>query len=104
MTFKVPPSKADEPQNRYTFEIDGTTYDVPKLGFIKGDAVEALVEAAQYGNLAWRSACYDLFGEHDTDAGRAVRALESDAFDALQADYFKASNLSLGESSASTDS
>jgi hypothetical protein len=63
-----------------------------------------MAEAAFSSVVVWRAACMGLFGPADSDAGKAVRTLDSDQFDALQADYFKASNIDAGESSASTDS
>lgn len=102
--FTVPPSKASEPQNRYQFQVDGKSYDCPKLGYVSGEVLEELVFSSRLGDLAFTVASFDLFGTQDTEAGRAVRSLDEDQFKALRADYFRASGITLGESSASTDS
>lgn len=104
MTFVVPKSKASIKQNRFEFQIDGTKYDVPLLKYLAGDKIEQIAAAESKGGIAAVAAAYGLFGERGTPAGDAVRHLDQEQLEALTSAYMDASGVSVGESSASTDS
>lgn len=97
MAFKVPASKKSQEGSRYKFEIDGTTYDVPLLKFAPVEAAEAFEKGH---NVAGMIACCG----DDEGAKAAIRAMDGEQLGALMEDWEKASQVSAGESSASTNS
>lgn len=98
MTYEVPASKASIKQNRFEFKLPGDrkNYSVPKLQYLKPDLID------------------DIENKPKTDTVKAILehyhpGLWSKFDDLEQARAFfenwaKASGISLGESSASTDS
>lgn len=95
MTFVVPQSEKDKPENRFEFVIDGETYDVPLLRFApveaallfeQGRSIEGLMECA------------------GAEAGIAMRNLDREQLKDLEEAWVKASRVSPGESDGSAGS
>ena len=93
MAFSVPASKRSVKQNRFEFTIDGKKFDIPLMKYLPLSAAEAFEnEEPVRGILA---AC-------DGDAARdAVRQLDGEQLDALLTAWQEASEVKVGESSAS---
>lgn len=104
MVYKVPKSKASIKQNRFEFDIAGKVYDIPLMQYVSGGLVEQVAELEAKGGIAAISASYVFFGPVGTPIGDAVRTLDSEQMEALSKAYMEASNVSVGESEASTDS
>lgn len=104
MTFVVPKSKASIKQNRFDFQIGSKKFSVPLLKYIDGEKVDQMAEAEGKGGIAAIAAAYGLFGDPGTPAGIAVRTLDQEQLEALTNAYMEASGVTVGESSASTDS
>ena len=45
MVFKVPSAAGQQDGNRFEFELDGTTYSVPKLDYLTGEQMMLFAEA-----------------------------------------------------------
>src|SRR5689334_20827512 len=103
--YTVPKSKAEDPDQRFEFQIDGVTYTVPKLGYLSGEKARFLREAeeSEDATRVLEAKCR-LFGEPGTPVGDAVARLEGDQLDGLVEAYQEDSKITAGESSASTDS
>jgi hypothetical protein len=95
MTFKVPPSEKDEPENRFEFEIEGTEYSVPLLRFAPVEASLAFEEGRNIEGL--------LLCAGD-EAGAAMRGLDRAQLSDLEDAWVKASRVSPGESDGSAGS
>ena len=63
MTFQVPESKKSIKQNRFEFEVDGKTYDIPHLKFAPVAAIEKFEQEQNMAGLLLTA---------DTDAAREV--------------------------------
>lgn len=66
MVYQVKESKGRLPQNRFTFELDGAEYSVPKLEYLSGRALKLaskLEEAADVENVKLDNITivYDIF-------------------------------------------
>lgn len=96
MTFAVPQSKKSIKQNRFEFEIEGTTFEVPLLKFAPVAAAEAFEQGQEVKGLL-------LMCENDA-ARDAVRDLDGEQFGALMEAWQKASGVEAGESPASSNS
>lgn len=104
MTFVVPKSKASIKQNQFEYQIGAKKFSVPLLKYLSGEKIEAIAAAEEKGGMAAVAAAYGLFGEPGTPAGDAVRQLDQEQLEALTSAYMGASGVTVGESSASTDS
>lgn len=93
MPFDVPASKKSIKQNRFEFTLEGETHSIPLLKFAPVEAVENF---ELNRNVAAILACCE-----NEAARNAVRSLDSEQFDALMEAWYKASGISVGESSAS---
>ena len=103
--FEVPQSKADAPENRFEFTIDGEKHSVPLMRFLPGSVVELMAAAEDKESyIHLRAAQYAMFGPVGSPAGDAVRTLDAERFEALLEAYQEASGVTVGESSASADS
>jgi hypothetical protein len=94
MVFSVPKSKKSLDQNKFQYEIDGKTFKVKSVKYLTGWEMEALLD----GDL---SALYNVFGSSDSPAGKAVRGLIVEEFQALLEAWQADSDIDAGESKAS---
>lgn len=96
MTFEVPASKASIEQDVFKFSIPGQkqAFSVRRLKFIP------IGQRATMGDDA--DAILDFFGAVGTKQGDAVRSLDADQFQALSEAWQKDSEVTLGESGASS--
>lgn len=93
--YKVPESNADKPENRFEFELFGKIHSVPLFSVAP---IEATLLWQQGRNLDGLFACMD----DETEA--AVRQLDREQIEALDAAWTEASKVSPGESDGSADS
>lgn len=96
MVFQVPASKASVKQNRFEFALDGTTYSVPKLKFLKPHLVAGLEGQTKLG------AMLQLLEEYHPGVSSKIE--DAEQMTALYEAWAAASGVDLGESSASSDS
>jgi hypothetical protein len=96
MPYKVPASKKSLKQNQFEFEIDGVTYSVPLLKFVKPKIAFALDGATSTG------AVQALFDEYLPEAFDKFE--DAEQLEAFMAAWQEASGITAGESSASADS
>lgn len=107
--FVVPASKIpalmEDPENQFEFQLveDGSTHVLPKLGFFPRKTVKHIAAA-----VGEKVNSIELFRQlvelHAPDAFEAVDALEEDQAAELADAWFKASEITVGESTASEDS
>ena len=99
MTFAVPASLSDLPENRFSFTLPGsaTEFSIPKVQFIPFDVLEqAGDDGLELRGLA--------LGLGDEALAKALGGLDPSQLNALITAWKKASvGVSVGESSASTD-
>lgn len=96
MVYEVPESKRSIRQNRFEFKFKGKKYSMPKLKYLPMEAAE-LMESGQE--------LKGIMVALDNDKARdAVRQMDAEQFADLMAALEKASGVSAGESSGSTDS
>lgn len=96
MSFNVPASEKDNPENRFEFTIGEKAYSVPKLGFAP---VEASLLFEQGFSAEGLLACSD-----DPEIAADLRRLNQDQLNALEAAWVKASRVAPGESRSSAGS
>ena len=101
MTYEVPESKRSLKQNQFLFKVPGNTkqFTVVKAKFLPVGLIETLSgndKAVSIKDLL------ELFG--GGEASEAVRGLDSEQLNDLMGAWQKDSGISVGESSASTDS
>jgi hypothetical protein len=108
MTFQVPTSAGDLPENRFEFSLPKSkkTYSVPKLEFLTGEQMMKVVsvdKASAAGTLGDSdiAVIFELF-EDMCDA--PVRALAMDQLFALYEAWSAASDVTPGESDGSPSS
>lgn len=89
--FEVPKSKASIKQNRFEFRIDGQSHSVPLIKFLPVRIVERMDSNGLAGIL-------EAF---DPATREVLRDLASDQFEALSDAWAAASEVDVGESSAS---
>jgi hypothetical protein len=100
-TFAVPPSKASHKQNRFEFTLPhrpGESFSIPKLKYLP----IRIVSAASAEGADPILAMLDAFGDERT--ADAVRDLDAEQLEALVEAWQAASGVTVGESSASSDS
>ena len=114
MVYAVPPSKASVKQNRFEFTVPGSkkTHSVPKVQYIKPAFLKRLrdltadVPAGEEPPDAVKMALFDaqleMFEHYVPGFGELFD--DSDQIGALMAAWQAESNISLGESSASSAS
>ncbi len=91
--FDVPKSKKSIEQNRFQFTIEGESFSIPLLQYLPVKGAEAFEAGRNVEGIL--SGC-------DTDAAKdAVRGLDGDQFGALMEAWQAASDVTVGESSAS---
>lgn len=96
MAFQVPKSKKSIKQNRFEFEVDGKKFDIPLLKFAPVEAAEAFEQGKNVAGIL--AAC-------NSDSARdAVRAMDGEQFEALIEAWTEASDVTPGESPASSES
>lgn len=102
MPYEVPESKKSIRQNQFEFMVPGddTVYAVPKAKFLPVGVIEKM---STRGAVSI-SDILDLFGDGGSPAAVAVRTLDSEQLQALTEAWQRDSGLTVGESSASTDS
>ena len=96
MTFEVPASKASIEQDIFKFSIPGIKgeFSVRRLKFIP---------IGQRNEIAFdQEAILDLFGAKGTKQGDAVRSLDEEQYDALVKAWQDDSEITAGESEASS--
>lgn len=96
MTFQVPASKKSQKQNRFEFEHDGKTLDVPLLKFVTAAAAEAFESGREVTGL--------ILAADKPEVQTALRSMDSDQLEALMSAWGKASKITVGESQGSSDS
>lgn len=101
MTFEVPESKKSIKQNQFEFTLPGgkKKYSVPKAKFLPVGVIEKM--SGNKGEVTIAD-IISMFGEGA--ARDAVRTLDQEQLQALTNAWQKDSGLTVGESSASTDS
>ena len=98
MTFQVPESKRSIGQNRFHFNLpDGTAVSMPKAKYLTMGQIEHLSQNT--GDIQLTD-LLDLFDE--PEAAVAVRTLDHEQLQALMEAWQADSGLTMGESSAST--
>lgn len=96
MAFAVPQSKKSIKQNRFEFEVEDVTYDVPLLKFSPVAAMEAFENGKNITGFLLTA---------DSDKARdALRSLDSDQLEALSDAWSAASDVTPGESAGSSSS
>lgn len=100
MTFQVPESKRSIRQNQFEFKVPGDrkTYRIPKAKYMTMGQVETL---ATKGENVQITDILEILGQGE--AREAVRTLDQEQLEALMEAWQEASGLSVGESSASTE-
>lgn len=93
MAYQVPKSKASIKQNRFEFEVDGKTYDIPQMKYLSIGSVEAFENEHPIQGL--------IMASDNEDARAALRSLEGDQLEGLMEAWQKESGVSVGESEAS---
>lgn len=96
MSFSVPESDAEKPENRFEFTIGEKSYNVPKLGYAP---VAASLLFEQGYLIEGLIACSD-----DPAIAADMRKLKRDQLDALETAWVKESRVSPGESDSSAGS
>lgn len=96
MPFQVPQSKKSIRQNRFEFDIDGTTYSIPLLKYAPVEAAEAFENDKPIRAL--------MLAANDKAAADIIRSLDGEQFQALMDAWTEASDVTPGESPASTGS
>jgi len=101
MTFEVPASKRSLKQNQFLFKVPGNRkqFSVVKAKYIPVGLIEKLSGTEKAVSI---KDLLELFG--GGEASEAVRDLDSEQLNALTVAWQKDSGISVGESSASTDS
>jgi len=96
MTFEVPASKASIEQDVFKFSIPGHkgVFSVRRLKFIP------IGQRNKMGDDS--AAILDFFGAEGTKQGDAVRSLDEEQYEALTDAWQADSDVSLGESEASS--
>lgn len=98
MAFSVPESKRSIAQNRFEFEVAGTTYDIPQLKYLPVESMESFEGADPTPIRGLLAAC-------DNDGAKnAIRKLDGEQLEALMNAWQEASGVKVGESSASEGS
>ena len=102
MAFQVPESKRSIAQNRFFFTVPGDDreFDIPKAKYLTTGQVEVL---SRKGGEVKITDLLDLFDESE-EAAKAVRTLDAEQLSALMSAWQSDSEVSVGESSASSDS
>lgn len=103
MAFTVPESKRSLHQNQFEFQVPGddTIHRVPKLKHFPLSQIEKLSKGGAGVTIA---DLLDMFAEGGTGAVDAVRTLDTEQLQELTKAWQRDSGLTVGESSASTDS
>lgn len=96
MTYEVPASRASIGQADFEFKIGGKSYKIRRLKFLSIGQAEALESPDSV------SVVLDLFGRAGTKQGDAVRSLDKEQFEALVEAWQADSDVTLGESVASS--
>ena len=97
MAFKIPASKKSDASNRFEFEdADGKTHTIPLLSFAPVASAEAFENNRNVEGIL--AAC-------DSEAARdVIRGMDGDVFSAFMDAWQQASDVTAGESSASSKS
>jgi len=100
MAFEVPASKRSIKQNQFQFKVPGDrkTYSIPKAKYLSVGQVETL---SLKGEEVAITDILEILGQGE--AREAVRALDQEQLMALMEAWQEDSGLSVGESSASTE-
>lgn len=101
MAYTVPESKKSIRQNQFEFQVPGDEriYSVPKAMYLPVGMIEKMSTQTDQVSI---SDIIGLFG--DGEAADAVRTLDREQLENLTEAWQKDSGLTVGESSASTDS
>lgn len=99
MTFQVPASKASKGQDKFEFEIGSQKFAIRRLKFLTLGQQEVINAPGRTDSDVLDT----VFGDASTKCGKAVRGLDSEQFDALYEAWAEDSEVSPGESSASSD-
>lgn len=100
--FRIPESEADKPENRFKFAVGDKTFDVPRMGYLSRAALE-IVKREVETDVDLDMVTYDLFAELTGTPG-VVDGLPQDQLRALRDAYREASDITEGESEASSGS
>lgn len=96
MAYKVPESKRSVKQNRFEFELDGKTHDIPHLKFAPVAAIEQFEQERNMSGLLLTC---------DSDSTReALRQLDGEQLEAFISAWSEASGVDPGESGTSSES
>lgn len=95
MPYQVPPSKASTDQNRFEVELDGTTYKLPSLKYVK----PALLEGTSTDGISGTRALFDHYAPGLFDAIEGADQLEG-----IMTAWGESSDITLGESQGSASS
>lgn len=93
--YEVPASKRSVGQDKFEFKIGSKTHKVTKAKYLTGAQLEDLTS----GDLPL---VFDVFGKRGTAIGDAVRSLDVEQILALVGAWVGDSDLSAGESKASS--
>lgn len=96
MTFVVPASKASKGQDKFEFTIGTQTFAVKKAKYLSID------EQVKIGDGDIEATIGVVFGAPGSKAARAVGGLDTEQFTALLEAYNKDSEVTPGESVASS--
>lgn len=96
MPYEVPRSKKSHNQNRFEFALDGETYDLPLMRYVSAGAMEAFEAGKNMTGLILAA---------DTERTRdAIRSMDAEQLNGLMGALQEASNITVGESEASSAS
>jgi|tagenome__1003787_1003787.scaffolds.fasta_scaffold20400330_2 hypothetical protein len=95
MPYQVPPSKASVDQNKFEVELDGTTYRLPSLKYVK----PALLEGTSTEGISGTRALFDHYAPGLFDAIEGADQLEG-----IMTAWGESSDITLGESQGSASS
>ena len=89
MAFQVPESKRSIKQNRFEFEVDGKTFDIPHLKFAPVAAIEKFEQEQNMAGLLLTA---------DTDEAReAIRSFDGSQLEPFLEAWNEASGVDAGE-------
>lgn len=101
--YTVPESKRSLHQNQFEFQVPGddTIHRIPKMKYLPVGTIEKMALAGKNVTI---SDLIALFDGDNAAAAHAVRQLDTEQLQDLTEAWQKDSGITVGESSASTDS
>lgn len=98
MVYEVPRSKKSLKQNQFTFKLEGKTYSIPLMRYLKPSVMEQMTNATAEDSFGAARALFASVGHPDL----LDQFEDSEQLDALMSAWQEASGITVGESESSS--